>query len=301
VIVISVGRRQHYLDIMVLAQAIAFGLLNGGVYALAASGLALVFGALNIANFAHGDFIMLGMYATFVVSSLLSVDPVVSILFTVPIFFILGVMVYLGTLHRIMKAPVLSQVAVTIAVLVLLRNVALTVWGGQPKAVSYTMFSGLVDVGGVSLPLSRLASAILSIIALVALELFLKKTRFGIAIRACADDQEATSLMGVNTKWLYSTTFGLGIALTAVAAALIMTFQEVNPLSGVLYGLLAWVIIALSGTSEVKGVLAAATILAIAESLGMFFWDPRGRDLIVYGIFVLILMVRPTGLFGGKS
>jgi len=289
------------LEIATILQAVVFGLLNAGIYALAAAGLVLMFSMLNIINFAHGDFLMLGMYVTYFLASSLTIGPITTAIFSIPLFFALGAAVYLGALHKIVRATPLSQLAVTVALLVLLRNFALSAWGGEPKALSFGVLQGLTTLGPVVLPLSRLVAALASIGALVALEVFLKKTHFGISIRAAADDQEATALMGVNTKMLFTVTVGIGMALTAFAASLIMTFQQVNPLSGLLYGLLTWVLIALAGTGRIKEVIVAAVILAVAESLGMFFWDPRARNLVVYGIFVLVLMVKPTGLFGRKS
>jgi branched-chain amino acid transport system permease protein len=281
-------------------QSIIFGLIMGGIYALVAIGLALVFGVMNVINFAHGDFVMLAMYITYFLSIMLTLDPVLVPLLTMPLFFIFGIGVYFGTLHKIIKGPALSQIAVTVGLLVLLRNLTLALWRAEPKAIEYTAIAGNFYVGPFIFPMSRLISAIISVATLILLHLFLTRTKMGLAIRATADDSDAASLFGVNVRNVYAVTFGLGTALIALAGALIMTFQQVNPLSGLLFGLLSWVIVAMGGLGGVVGVFFSSVILAVAESIGITFWDPRAREIIIYLIFILVLWVRPTGLFGRR-
>ncbi len=272
----------------------------GGIYALVAMGLALVFGVMNVINFAHGDFVMLAMYITYFLSLMLTLDPILVPLITIPMFFVLGIGVYMGTLHKIVRGPALSQIAVTVGLMVLLRNVTLALWRAEPKAIQYTAVAGYFHVGPFIFPTSRLFGAVVSILTLVALHLFLTRTKLGLAIRATAEDADAASLFGVNVRNVYAFTFGLGTGLIALAGALIMTFQEVNPLSGLLYGLLSWVIVAMGGLGGVVGVFFSSIILAIAESIGITFWDPRAREIIIYLIFIILLWVRPTGLFAKR-
>ncbi|MEM2373381.1 MAG: branched-chain amino acid ABC transporter permease [Thermoproteota archaeon] len=283
-----------------LIQSVINGLLMGCVYALAAMGLALIYGVMNIINFAHGEFIMLSMYLVFVLNQLFNIDPAFSPLLTIPIFFIFGMIVYYGLINRVITGPPLSQIAVTVGLLILLRNTMLAVFKAEPKGVPFTIFAGTLQLNGYVITMSRLLSAIISIFSLIILHLFLTKTYLGTTLRAVADDMETASLMGVNVKKMYALAFGLGSSLIGLAGSLIMTFQQVNPLTGILYGLLAWCIVAMAGLGGVSGVLLSGLILGVSESIGLTFWDPRAREIILYLIFILILWFKPTGLFARR-
>jgi len=272
----------------------------GGVYALAAMGLALLFGVANLINFAHGEYIMLAMYMTYVVSLGLLQDPVLSPIVTVPVFFIIGVLTYLGVFKRLVTAPPLSQIAATVGILVLLRNLALTIWAAEPKAPPYTVFATSVSLGPLTIPLDKLLATVVSIAALLVLYFFLERSRLGVAMRAAADDVEAISLMGVDTGRLFLTTTGISMAMVGLSGSLIMTFQAVTPTSGLLFGLLTWAIVALAGLGTVRGILVSAIIFGVVDSLASGLWDPRGREIVLYGLFILILWVRPKGLFGRR-
>jgi branched-chain amino acid transport system permease protein len=281
-------------------QYVVLGLMLGGVYALAAMGLALLFGVANLVNFAHGEYIMLAMYMTYVVSLGFIQDPVLSPIVTVPVFFLIGVLTYLGVFKRLVTAPPLSQIAATVGILVLLRNLALTIWAAEPKAPPYTVFATSVNLGPLTIPLDKLVATVVSIAALLILYFFLERSRLGVAMRASADDVEAVSLMGVDTNRLFLVTTGISMALVGLSGSLIMTFQAVTPTSGLLFGLLTWAIVALAGLGTVRGIFVAAIIFGVVDSLASGIWDPRGREIVLYGLFILILWVRPKGLYGRR-
>jgi branched-chain amino acid transport system permease protein len=281
-------------------QYVVLGLMLGGVYALAAMGLALLFGVANLVNFAHGEYIMLAMYMTYVVSLGFIQDPVLSPIVTVPVFFLIGVLTYLGVFKRLVTAPPLSQIAATVGILVLLRNLALTIWAAEPKAPPYTVFATSVNLGPLTIPFDKLVATVVSIAALLILYFFLERSRLGVAMRASADDVEAVSLMGVDTNRLFLVTTGISMALVGLSGSLIMTFQAVTPTSGLLFGLLTWAIVALAGLGTVRGIFVAAIIFGVVDSLASGTWDPRGREIVLYGLFILILWVRPKGLFGRR-
>jgi branched-chain amino acid transport system permease protein len=281
-------------------QYVVLGLMLGGVYALAAMGLALLFGVANLVNFAHGEYIMLAMYMTYVVSLGFIQDPVLSPIVTVPVFLLIGVLTYLGVFKRLVTAPPLSQIAATVGILVLLRNLALTIWAAEPKAPPYTVFATSVNLGPLTIPFDKLVATVVSIAALLILYFFLERSRLGVAMRASADDVEAVSLMGVDTNRLFLVTTGISMALVGLSGSLIMTFQAVTPTSGLLFGLLTWAIVALAGLGTVRGIFVAAIIFGVVDSLASGIWDPRGREIVLYGLFILILWVRPKGLFGRR-
>ncbi|MEM4573610.1 MAG: branched-chain amino acid ABC transporter permease [Candidatus Caldarchaeum sp.] len=283
-----------------LAQTIVFGLMLGGVYALAAMGLSLLFGVANLINFAHGEYIMLAMYITYFLTISFFGDPVLSPILTIPIFFGIGVLTYLGIFKRLIKAPPLSQIAATVGIVVLLRNLALAVWAAEPKAPPYTIFATSVNIGPIIIPLDKLLATTVSVATLLLLHIFLEKTRVGVAMRAAADDVEAVSLMGVDIGKLFLLTTGISMALVGLSGSLIMTYQAVTPTSGLLFGLLTWAIVALAGLGTVKGIFIASIIFGLADSFTSGFWDARGREIVLYGLFILILWVRPKGLFGRR-
>ncbi len=286
--------------LVMIVQNLIFGVLLGSIYALAAIGLSLIFGVINLINFAHGDFIMLAMYSTYFIGVSLLIDPVFTSFINIPLFFILGMVVYLTTMHKIIRAPALSQIAVTVGLMVLLRNFALAVWHAEPKNIPNSIVSGSFRVGPFIVPIDRFTGMLISIAIFIGLYLFLNKTKVGIAMRALADDLDSAALMGVNVRNLNMLTFGLGIAITALAGTVIAIFQPVTPLSGLLYGLLTWAIVAMAGLGGVSGVLLAGIIFGVADAFTIAFWDPRAREIILYGIFILLLWVKPKGLFGRR-
>ncbi|OYT51178.1 MAG: branched-chain amino acid ABC transporter permease [Desulfurococcales archaeon ex4484_204] len=288
------------IDPAYVTQILINGVLMGLLYSLVALGLALIFGVMDIINFAHGDFVMLGAYLTFLIATYFLIDPTVTIALTVPLFFLLGIAVYKAIIKPVLGAEPLIQIAVTVGLLMFLRNLALAIFHAEPRGVPYTVFSTPITIGPITIPLSRAAAGAVSLAVLYIVHLLLTRTRWGIAVRATADDREAAALMGINVERVYYTTFGLGTALTALAAALIMTFSRADPYLGLLYGLLSWVIVAMGGLGGVVGVLASGLILGIIESFGMSLISAGARELFLYVTFLVVLWVRPRGLFGRR-
>ncbi len=288
------------VDPIVLTQSIINGILNGLLYSLAALGLALIFGVMDIINFAHGDFIMIAAYLTFIFATSLHMDPALTAVLTMPIFFVLGLGVYKGIIEKILGAEPLIQIATTVGLLLVLRNLALAIFHAEPKGVPVTPLGIPVYLGPIAIPLSRLVGGVVSLGALFAIHLLLTRTKWGIAVRATADDREIASLMGINIKRVYAITFGLGIALTALPAALIMEFSRADPYLGLLYGLLSWIIVAMGGLGGVEGILYSGLILGLIESLGCSLINPSARELYLYITFLILLWIRPRGLFAKK-
>jgi branched-chain amino acid transport system permease protein len=276
------------------------GALMGCIYALITLGLSIIFGVMNIVNFAHGEFVMLSMYFTFWVGTLWGVDAVATPIITLPLLFVFGVVAYHAFIDRTVRQMYVVQIAVTVGLMTLLRAVAQMAWKAQPRSLPYSMIQGHIQLGGMTIMLSRLVSAAVSVLAILAVDLFLRKTWPGRAIRAASDDLDAASLMGVNFRRTYALAFGLGSALTALAGGLLMSFQQVDPTMGVRFGLLSWCVLALAGLGSTPGLLISGVIVGGTEALTMTLWDPRARSLIVYLIFILVLWLKPRGLFGRK-
>jgi len=266
----------------VIIQSLFDGALMGCIYALIALGLSLIFGVMNVVNFAHGNFVMLSMYFSFWAGSLWGIDAVLTPLITFPFLFVFGMLVYYGIIDRTLKEHYTIQIAVTVGLMTFLGAITQLAWKAQ-------------------IALSRLTSAIISLIVIISIAFFLSKTWPGRTIRATSDDSDAASLMGVDFRKTYALAFGLGSSLTAISGGLLMTFQQVDPTMGLRFGLLSWCILALAGLGSISGLLISGLIIGIGESLAMTFWDPRARSLVIYLIFILVLWLRPKGLFGRKE
>ncbi|MEM0021533.1 MAG: branched-chain amino acid ABC transporter permease [Fervidicoccaceae archaeon] len=276
------------------------GIFLGLFYSLVAIGLALIFGVMDIINFAHGDLLMLAAYFAWLGSVDLSTDPSITALLLVPTFFILGIGLYYGLIQPVIGKEPLIQIAVTVGFGLILQNIALATFKAEPKAVPYSIFNFSYSIGPLTLYASKLFIAAVSLATLLALHLFLNRTHLGLAMRSIADNREIAQLMGINVKKLYALTFGLGTSLIALSASLWMTFGQVQPYLGTSFSLISWVIVALGGLGGVVGVLYSGIIVGLAESLGGLLLTPSARMAVVYVVFFLVLWFKPRGLFGRR-
>ncbi|MEI8130886.1 MAG: branched-chain amino acid ABC transporter permease [Leptolinea sp.] len=283
-----------------ILQAIITGVLIGVIYALITLGLSVIFGTMNVVNFAHGDFVMLSMYLSYAIGMFLLWDAVATPLITVPLLFAFGYFIYYLLIDRTLRQSFVVQLAVTVGLSILMRSLALMIWKGQSVAFQSSIITGNFEIGGITILTSRLVSAIVSILFIIALTYFLNKTWAGAAMRAASDDLDAASLMGVNYHRTYALTFAIGSAITAVAGGLLMTFQQTDALGGMRFGTLSWCILSLAGWGSIPGLLISGVIVGVAESLAITYIDPRSGLVAVYLIFILVLWLRPRGLFGRK-
>lgn len=272
----------------------------GAIYALIALGLSIVFGIMNVTNFAHGDFVMLSMYLSYFVGSAFAWDAVITPLITAPLLFIFGIITYYLLIDRTLRQMYVVQLAVTVGLQILMRSLALVIFQAQPRALQYSFIQGNIQIGGFEILTSRLFSAVVSLVFIGGIAYFLNKTWAGKAMRAASDDLDAASLMGVNYHRTYGLTFAIGASLTAVAGGLLMSFQQTDPQGGIRFGLLSWCVLALAGLGSVTGLIVAGVIVGIVESLSLTFFGSRSELLGVYAIFILVLWLRPRGLFGRR-
>jgi branched-chain amino acid transport system permease protein len=281
-------------------QSIITGVMMGAIYALIALGLSIIFGVLNVVNFAHGDFVMFSMYLSYLVGTALVWDAVSTPLITVPILFVFGLIVYFLLIDRTLRQLYVVQLAVTVGLQIFMRSAALIIWKAQPRALQWSIIQGSLQIGPFTILTSRLVAAVVSLLFIVGIAYFLNKTWAGSAMRAASDDLDAASLMGVNYRRTYALTFAIGSSLTAIAGGLLMSFQQTDPTGGVRFGLLSWCILALAGLGSLPGLLVSGIIVGVAETLAISFFDPRSRLLAIYAIFILVLWLKPKGLFGRK-
>lgn len=281
-----------------LWQAAVSGLLIGGVYALVALGLTLIFGVLRIINFAHGTLMMLGMYATFFLWTLLGVDPYASVLLVGPAFFLLGVLIERVVIAPNRGAPESNQLLLTLGLALFLENAVLAAFRADPRSLQlpYRLPALLLGEAVVNLP--RLIAFAASVALAGLLGLFLRYTDTGKAIRAAAEEREGALLMGIDVRRLDAIAFGLGAALAAVAGSLVTPFLYVAPDVGDVFNILAFVIVVLGGMGSFVGALLGGFVVGLAESLGAAVLPGSLKQLPIFALFVLVLLFRPTGLLG---
>jgi branched-chain amino acid transport system permease protein len=286
------------MELSTFLQALVTGILMAGIYALVAIGLTLIFGVVRIVNFAHGEFVMLGMYLSFWLWKLWGIDPYVSLLITMPVLFCFGVLVQRFLFHPILRAPDLAQIFMTVGLSVILMNVTLFLFTADYRSVKVSYAEWAWRVGGVTIPMTRLFAFLGALLLAGLLTLFLTKTDVGKALRAVAQDREVSMLLGINPERMYLMAVGLGAALAGAAGSLIVPFFYTFPTVGVVFVLIAFVVVILGTLGNIQGALLASLIVGVAESLGILF---AGADLglvVVFAILVVSLVFRPSGLMG---
>ena len=279
-------------------QQIADGLLIGLMYSLVAIGLTLIWGVMNIVNFAHGDFLMLGMFTSFWLFTLYGIDPIFSIPISFICMFVLGTLIYRFIVSKVMKGPMLAQLVVTFGVSIFISNLAVYFWTPDFRLLPATILQGTWQIGGVNLSVPKVAASFGSVIASVCVFLFLKRTKTGKAILATEMDREAALLMGINTERINSLSFGIGSALVGVAGAFLSTYYYIYPQVGGLFGTIAFCVVALGGFGSIEGAFIAGILVGLAQTLGGFFFDPSYKYAIVFSIYLITIWIRPQGLRG---
>jgi branched-chain amino acid transport system permease protein len=288
-----------------LIQTLVFGILVGALYGLAALGLSLAFGVTKFLNVAHGELMMLGGYASFLVFSRFGVDPFLTLPSTMILLALLGVVLYKLIFSRMVKLPDETKIKNTLLVgfglSLILQNIALRLWTADDRGIT-TFYSGWgFTILDVRLPFVRLASLGIAIITFLALHLFLKKTYTGKAIRATVEDWEAAALMGINVHRVYLLAFALGAALAGLAGALVSVGYSINPSMGLSWTLIALIVMVLGGLGSIMGTLAGGLLLGVTQSATSFFLGGTYREIVGLLLFLVILVFRPQGLFGKKG
>lgn len=282
-------------------QALVSGILLGGVFALIAAGLNLIFGVVKIINFAHGDLVMVAMYGTFFLHSLYNIDPYLSILIIVPGLFLLGVIIQRLVLQPILGYSAIMKIFATVGLSLVLINGALMLFGGNFRSVSTSYSNTALNIAGASINVPRLIAFLVASALFAGLYFTLKYTFLGKAFQAVAEDRATAELMGIRAERLYLIAFGLGTALAGVAGALLMPFTSVYPTVGLSYTLVAFVVVVLGGLGSMGGTFVAGILIGIIDSLSATFVAPALSNAIYFTIFILVLLVRPSGLFGQKG
>lgn len=285
----------------ILAQAVVNGLLIGGIYALVSIGVTLIFGVVKFVNFAHGEFMMVAMFGTYWLWALLGLDPLLALIVIVPALYLFGVAVQQVLFRRVIGTSDLPQIFLTFALSILLTNLALAAFKADVRSVRVPYGDasiGIADAVFISVP--RLVAFVVAMALSAALGLFLTRTDLGQAMRAAAQDRDVAMLMGINPDHIYRVAVGLASALAGAAGTLIMPFFPVRPDVGGQFGLLAFAAVIVGTLGDVRGALLAGLLMGVAESLGVQFIGADSGRIVVFVVLLLTLILRPSGLFGGR-
>jgi branched-chain amino acid transport system permease protein len=282
----------------VFLQALISGILIGGVYALIGIGLTIIFGVMRVINFAHGDLMMVGMYLTYFLFTLAGIDPFVSIAITIPLMFLFGGILQKVFINRILGTLPQNQILLTIGLGLIMSNAMMLAFTSDYKILTTSYSSSSITLGGISISQPLTVSFVITAIITAFLYWFLMKTDTGQAIRATAQDREAAQLMGINVKWMSILAFGIGSSLAGTAGALISPTYYIFPQVGSAFTLKAFVITVLGGMGSIIGATLGGIIIGIVESVGAVTISSDWKDVLVFTIFLLVLLIKPSGLMG---
>jgi branched-chain amino acid transport system permease protein len=301
----------------IIVGSLVAGLLIGMVLALVALGLTIIFGVMDIVNFAHGEFLMVGMYTGLLTAQGLGIDPLLTLPVAGVVGFLLGVVCYFGFIKFLLRGPMVAQLLGTFGLMLFLRNLALLIFGSEDRALHHGLLVGKsFDIGmGVIVSATKLAAAGLSVAAFVAVWLLMNRTRIGKALTATALNRSAARYMGIPTERMNALAWGIGGGSVTIAGALIVNFWSVNPFIGLLFTMIAFAIVALGGFGSVPGAFFAGLVVGLITEIPGF-WDflvftfeadwmaqvpmTSFKYMWVYLAYFVIMVVRPRGLFGWK-
>lgn len=275
------------------------GLLTGFVYGVAAMGLTLIWGVMDVINLSHGPIIALGMFGVYMFFTFVGLNPYLALIFVAILGLILGIVIYIIAVHRVIDAPHLSSLLATFAVNMIIIGIGTAVFKTTPRNVEYSL--GSIQIGPVTLVGTRLVAALVAILVTGALYYFLYRTRPGKYVRAVADNRAAAELMGIPSARILALSFGIGTMLASIAGGLIATFFPFTILAGGVYELKSFVIGVLGGLGNPIGSLFGGLILGLIEGIIPGFMPTSWVPVLEFVLFIIILLVRPRGLFGAKQ
>jgi len=284
-----------------LIQVLASGLLMGLIYALIAVGLSLIFGLMDVVNFAHGEFLMIAMYATFGLVLVTTLDPIVVAPFVVGLLFCMGAFVYVAVVRYAMRAKAnagMVQIFSTFGLAILIQGAAQYFFTPDYRSIKTSWLGGhTLDVAGVFLPWPQIYGGLISIAAFGALYL-ISRTDFGKALEATREDQGAVALVGIDRNKVFAIGWGLGAALVGLAGTVLAIFYYIHPQVGATFGTIAYVTVALGGFGSVFGALVAGVIVGLVEAITAMILPPTMKAIGIYALYLAVVFFRPSGLFG---
>ncbi|KRE09634.1 ABC transporter permease [Bosea sp. Root381] len=283
---------------MAVVQAILDGLMIGGVYAVISIGLTLVFGVMGIVNFAQAEFLMLGMFVAYYAWAWLGLDPLLAAPLAFVVVFLLGAAMQRVLIRRVLKAPEVAQIFLTVGLLIVLENAALLMFGSSFRSVSTPYQTSSLQLGPLFVSVPYLAAFAMSVASGLALWIFLKSSWFGRAMRATAQDPMAARLMGINADRMHMLAFALGVGLTAFGGAVILPYLTASPTVGAQFVVLMFTVVVLGGLGSVAGAVVGGLAVGIIQSLSTLVFPIQLQNLVLFVVFIGVLAFRPKGLLG---
>ena len=285
----------------ILAQAVVNGLLIGGIYALVSIGVTLIFGVVKIVNFAQGEFVMIGMYVSFFLATQFGIDPIVSLVVSMPVLFGIGVFVQHFLIRRVLGLNDMPQIFLTFALSLLLLNLALMLFTANYRTVHTWYSDEAFHIGLLYVPVAKFIAFVLAMVLSGPLWVFLHTTDLGKAMRAAAQNRDVAMLMGINPNRMFAVATGVSLALAGAAGSLLMPFYPASPMAGQVFVLMAFVAVILGTLGNVIGALVASLMMGVAESLGIQLVGADSGLIVVFLMLLLTLAFRPRGLAGGGT
>lgn len=282
----------------IFIQTLINGILLGGLYAVMAQGLALVWGVLNIVNLAHGAFIMLGGYLTWTLFTYCGIDPFVGLVPTAIIMFVLGYLIQRGLLNFVARGPMFNTLLITFGLEVILADVVQIIYSADFQAINPSYAGSSISLGEIAVPKVNLAAFAVALAISIAMWMFLLRARLGRAIRATAQNLVAARLYGVEPRHLYAVTFGIGLALAGAAGGLYGMVSQINPYIGVYLTAKCFAITIIGGLDNPLGVIVGGLLLGVIELMTMQYVGATYQNVVSFGVLILVLILRPSGLLG---
>jgi branched-chain amino acid transport system permease protein len=284
----------------IVAQAVINGLLIGGIYALVSIGVTLIFGVVKIVNFAQGEFVMIGMYISFFLATQFGMDPIVSLVVSMPVLFLVGVGVQHYLIRRVLGLNDLPQIFLTFALSLLILNVSLMLFTANYRTLHTSYSDDAFHIAGLYVPVAKLIAFGVAMLLSALLWVFLRATDLGKAMRAASQNREVAQLMGINPNRVFAVALGIALALAGAAGSLLMPFYAAYPMVGQVFVLMAFVAVVLGTLGNVMGALIASLLMGVAESLGIQFIGADSGLIVVFLLLLGTLALRPSGLAGGS-
>ena len=289
------------MDPTILAAATINGLLLGGMYTLVASGLTLIYGVLHIINFAHGSMLMLAMFGVYYLLIKLGIDPYLSLVIMVPVMYAFGFYLYRFLIGKMSNGKDENILLITLGLSILIENLALMFFKGDSRTISVAYMDTMVEMGPTLVSLPKIISFAASMLLCGALGLFIQRTDTGKAIRAVARERMGARLVGIDVERIFAISYGIGLATLGAAACLLMPIFYVSPSTGHVFVMVAFTVVVLGGMGSFLGAVVGGLIVGLTESFGGLFLGESLGQIGISVIFILILLFRPSGLFGAKS
>jgi branched-chain amino acid transport system permease protein len=289
------------VSLEIFLQTIVNGLFTGGIYALVAIGLTMIYGVMLILNFAHGEFLMLGMYSGFWLFTLFGMDPYIAAPITALMVFALGAAIQRGLIQRVINAHPLNQIILLLGISTLMIGLVQFFWTAEPRAIHVAYETQAITFAGVRFVVPRMVAFFASMVISIGLYLFLLYSRTGKAIRAVSQSRDAASLMGIDVKYIYMLTFGIGTAVTALGGVLLTPNYRIIPTIGQQFSVIAFVVVVLGTMGNFLGAFIGGLIIGVVEAFAGFLLGGDVKIIASMLVFILILLFKPAGLFGRKA